>query len=214
VRGQRRVRRGFITDSAYWLFTPTVGKLFSGIFVAVVILSLARLLGMPLTVDHLRGLTERDTGVSRQSAGAQLIEFLLLADFLAYWQHRAFHHIERLWRIHAVHHSSTDLDWLSSVRVHPLNEALSNTVIATPLLLLGFSPTTVAVYLPFLTFYAILLHANVAWSYGPLGYVISTPGFHRWHHSVEPESLNKNFAGLFPFFDWIFGTLYLPNDGR
>ena len=214
LRGQKRIRCGFFTDVAWWLFTPTAGKLFSGVFVVMVSLSLARILGLPITVDHLKGLAERDTAIGRQPVAVQLVEFLLLADLLAYWQHRAFHSFERLWRIHAVHHSSTELDWLSAVRVHPLNEALSNTAIAAPLILLGFSPVTLAAYLPFLTFYAITLHANVDWDMGPLRYVISSPAFHRWHHSAEEEALNKNFAGLFPVLDWLFGTLYLPRDKR
>jgi sterol desaturase/sphingolipid hydroxylase (fatty acid hydroxylase superfamily) len=210
VRGQKRIRRGFFTDVTWWLFTPTAGKLFSGIIVAAVILVVARLFGASVTVEHLKGLAERDTAIGRQPVWLQLVEFLLLADLLSYWQHRAFHTFERLWRIHAVHHSSTELDWLSAVRVHPLNDAISSTVIATPLILLGFSPLTLAAYVPFLTFYAIALHANVSWSFGPLRYVISSPAFHRWHHSNEAEALNRNFAGLFPVFDMIFGTFYLP----
>jgi sterol desaturase/sphingolipid hydroxylase (fatty acid hydroxylase superfamily) len=78
------------------------------------------------------------------------------------------------------------------------------------LILLGFQPGTVAAYLPFLTFYAIFVHANVRWDFGPLRYVIATPAFHRWHHSAEHDAVNKNFAGLFPLTDWVFGTLYLP----
>jgi sterol desaturase/sphingolipid hydroxylase (fatty acid hydroxylase superfamily) len=214
VRGQKLLRRGWLTDVSWWLFTPTVGKLFSGVFVAIVIISLARILGLPITIDHLKGLAERDTAIGRQPLGLQIVEFLLLADVLAYWQHRAFHHFERLWRIHAVHHSSTELDWLSAVRVHPLNEALSNTAIAAPLILLGFNPITLAAYLPFLTFYAIAIHANVSWDMGPLRHVISSPAFHRWHHSAEAEALDKNFAGLFPVFDRLFGTLYMPRDKR
>ncbi len=214
VRGQKRMRQGWLTDVTWWLFTPTAGKLFSGVFVAVVILTLARILRLPITIEHLKGLAQRDTAIGRQPIALQLAEFMLLADFLSYWQHRAFHRFERLWRIHAVHHSSTELDWLSAVRVHPLNEALSNTAIAAPLILLGFSPMTLAAYLPSLTFYAIMLHANVSWDMGPLRCVISSPAFHRWHHSAEAEALDKNFAGLFPIFDWLFGTLYLPRDKR
>ena len=135
---------------------------------------------------------------------------MVIADVMGYWAHRAHHTFERLWQSHAVHHSSTELNWLSSVRVHPFNEALQNAAIASPLILLGFQPGTVAVYLPFLTFYAIFVHANVRWDFGPLRYVIATPAFHRWHHSAEADALNKNFAGLFPVTDWLFGTLYLP----
>jgi sterol desaturase/sphingolipid hydroxylase (fatty acid hydroxylase superfamily) len=54
------------------------------------------------------------------------------------------------------------------------------------------------------------VHANVRWDFGPLRYVIATPAFHRWHHSTEADALNKNFSGLFPVTDWLFGTLYMP----
>ena len=32
----------------------------------------------------------------------------------------------------------------------------------------------------------------------------------RWHHTTEEEGLDKNFAGLFPFIDLLFGTFYMP----
>jgi sterol desaturase/sphingolipid hydroxylase (fatty acid hydroxylase superfamily) len=215
VRGQRRFRRaGYFTDVAWWLFTPTIGKLFTGIVVAVAVIGLGAVLGLGITGDHLRGVTQRDTFMGRQPLLLQFAMFLVLADFLAYWSHRAHHTMERLWQFHAVHHSSTEVDWLSSVRVHPLNDAIGSTVVATPLLLLGFSVGTLGAYLPFLTLYAILLHANVGWSYGRLRCLIASPAFHRWHHSAEPEAVDKNFAGLFPVWDRLFGTLYLPKDRR
>jgi sterol desaturase/sphingolipid hydroxylase (fatty acid hydroxylase superfamily) len=96
------------------------------------------------------------------------------------------------------------------VRVHPINEAISHTLSATPLLLLGFSTGAFAAYVPFLTLYAIMLHANVSWSFGPLRYVFASPTFHRWHHTSEQEGLDRNFAGLLPVYDWLFGTLYMP----
>ncbi len=77
-------------------------------------------------------------------------------------------------------------------------------------MLLGFAPAALAAYLPFLTLYAIMLHANVDWSFGPLRNVIASPAYHRWHHAAEAQALNKNFSGLFPFYDRLFGTHYLP----
>jgi sterol desaturase/sphingolipid hydroxylase (fatty acid hydroxylase superfamily) len=53
-------------------------------------------------------------------------------------------------------------------------------------------------FVPFLTLYALLLHANVSWTYGRLRYLIASPPLHRWHH------------GLFPFIDLAFGTFYMP----
>jgi sterol desaturase/sphingolipid hydroxylase (fatty acid hydroxylase superfamily) len=214
VRGQKRLRRGVFTDLSWYFFTATLGRVFSGVFVFICIVVAARLLGAGPTGEQLRGLASRDTALSHWPLALQLVSFVLLADFLVYWQHRAFHSFERLWRMHAVHHSSTDLDWLSSVRVHPLNDAISSALVATPLLLLGFTPATLMAYLPGLTIFAIGLHANVGWSFGPLRYVISSPAFHRWHHSNEPEAINKNFAGLLPVWDVLFGTFYLPKDRR
>ena len=81
---------------------------------------------------------------------------------------------------------------------------------AIPFVALGFSPLVVAGYLPFLTFYAIVQHANLRWDFGPLRHVFASPTFHRWHHADEPAARDKNFAGLLPLWDWLFGTLYLP----
>ncbi len=214
LRGQKRLRPGMFTDIAYFVFSGTLGRLLTGIFAFIVIVLAARILGVGLTGEQLRGLAPRETSVGHWPIGLQLIAFIVLADFLSYWQHRAFHTFSRLWRFHAVHHSSTTLDWLSAARVHPLNDALATAAVATPLLLLGFSARTLGAYLPLLTLYAIALHANVSWSYGPLRYVIASPAFHRWHHSNAPEAIDKNFAGLMPLWDVIFGTLYLPKDLR
>lgn len=214
LRGQKRLRPGMLTDITYFFFSGTLGRLLSGVFAFIVIVIAARILGVGPTGEQLRGLAARETSISRWPVGLQLIAFIVLADFLSYWQHRAFHSFGRLWRIHAVHHSSTTLDWLSAARVHPLNDALSTAIVATPLLLLGFSARTLGAYLPLLTLYAIALHANVSWSYGPLRYVIASPAFHRWHHSNAPEAIDKNFAGLLPLWDALFGTLYLPKDLR
>src|SRR5690349_12224662 len=48
----------------------------------------------------------------------QIAVFLVLADFVTYWEHRTFHYFDALWAFHKVHHSSTQLDWLSNWRAH------------------------------------------------------------------------------------------------
>jgi sterol desaturase/sphingolipid hydroxylase (fatty acid hydroxylase superfamily) len=212
IRGQRRLRKGVLTDLIYFAFSPTLGKLFTAVFVFFVLAVPAMLFSVPAPAQELRHMAQPDTAISRQPVALQLIEFLILADFIGYWSHRAFHRVSRLWRIHAVHHSSTEVDWLSSVRVHPLNDAISTAVIATPLLVLGFDRLAIATYVPFITLYAIGLHANVSWDYGPLRRVIASPRFHRWHHSSEPAARDRNFAGLFVLWDQLFGTFYLPKE--
>ena len=135
----------------------------------------------------------------------------VLADFLSYWQHRFFH-TRRLWPVHAVHHSSRRLDWLSSGRFHPLNEIGVQLVNVVPVLALGFHAATFLVLAPFTTWYAVFLHSNVSWSFDPLRHVIASPRFHRWHHTGEAEGLDKNFGGILVVWDLLFGTFYMPCD--
>jgi hypothetical protein len=106
------------------------------------------------------------------------------------------------------------LDWLSAVRVHPVNDVVSKLVPAVLLACLGFPFQVLAGYLAVLTFYTIVLHANVDWSYGPLRHIIASPVFHRWHHTTEEQGLNRNFAPLFPFIDLLFGTFLMPHRVR
>jgi sterol desaturase/sphingolipid hydroxylase (fatty acid hydroxylase superfamily) len=133
----------------------------------------------------------------------------LVIDFFGYWSHR-LQHASPLWRFHAIHHSSRELDWLASARNHPLAELVGRMMVVTPILLLGVDPRVLAGIVPFIGLWAVMLHANVRWTFGPLRYVIVTPLFHRWHHSRAPEARNKNFAGLLPIWDLLFGTFYLP----
>jgi sterol desaturase/sphingolipid hydroxylase (fatty acid hydroxylase superfamily) len=210
IRGQRRFRRGWRTDIAWFAFQPTIGKLFSGVIVFISIMSLGALVMSPISREQLQGLAPRNTWVTGLPAIVQIIGVIVIGDLLGYWQHRAFHTVGTLWRFHKIHHSSTNLDWLSSARVHPINDVVSNVIVALPILFLGFSPVAFAAYLPLLTLYAIMIHANVSWTYGPIGNIFASPTYHRWHHTSEEQGLDKNFAGLFPCIDRLFGTYYLP----
>jgi sterol desaturase/sphingolipid hydroxylase (fatty acid hydroxylase superfamily) len=52
-------------------------------------------------------------------------------------------------------------------------------------------------------------HGRTLWKFR-LGWLFASPKFHRWHHTSEDEGLDKNFAGLFPLFDVVFGMYYMP----
>jgi len=41
-----------------------------------------------------------------------------------------------------------------------------------------------------------------------------SPRYHHWHHAVEKEAIDVNFAVHFPVLDWLFGTYHLPSDGH
>lgn len=204
---------GTRTDLIYWFFTPLVTKWLTRVALVLGLVATALALGLPIDQPHLEGLLAPRAAVARQPLWLQLLAFLLVADLAAYAMHRLFH-ARPLWRFHAVHHSSERVDWLSAVRLHPVNDTLMRVAQAVPILALGFDPRLLAAYVPLLAFYAVFVHANVPWSFGPLRYVVASPAFHRWHHSAEDDGLNRNFAGLFPFIDLAFGTFHLPSDRR
>jgi sterol desaturase/sphingolipid hydroxylase (fatty acid hydroxylase superfamily) len=148
--------------------------------------------------------------VSLQPLWLQAVEFLLLGDFVSYWVHRYMHFQPFLWRIHSVHHSAEQIDWIVAARDHPLELALQKLAATIVLYPFGFSPALFAAYVPFVATYSLLIHSNLTWTYGPVGYLITSPAFHRWHHSSETEALDKNFAQTFAIFDYLFGTAYCP----
>lgn len=209
---QRRGRRtrGVGTDIAWFFWDGIVNRPISFVFVVLVAVLIALLVGAGGSGDSIRAYLERETAIQRQPAWLQAVQLLVLFDLTGYWSHRMFHRRSLLWRFHAVHHSSEELDWLSAVRVHPVNELGQRAAQAVPLVVLGFDPAVVAAYVPLFTAWAIALHANLSWDLGWFKYVLASPRFHRWHHTSEQEGLDRNFAGLFPWIDVLFGTLYMP----
>ena len=204
------LRRGFGTDLAYWVFTPFVTRMVTRLAVGAVIAPIALLAYGTVDADLIR---QGFGPASRLPLWLQAIAILVAGDFLGYWMHRWFHG-RRLWSFHAIHHSSRDLDWLSSVRLHPVNDVGMRLATTTPVITFGFAPMAVAAILPVLTVMAIVIHANVDWDWGPLRAVIASPRFHRWHHTDEMAARDKNFAGLLPLWDILFGTYYMPRDLR
>ncbi|MGB8355823.1 MAG: sterol desaturase family protein [Chthoniobacteraceae bacterium] len=163
-KGQRFFRTGFRIDLFYWFFTPLVTKAVSRI--AMIAVALPLVLAMGLSWEQLKQSGYHGFGpVSRQPFWLQGVEIFLLGDLLGYWMHRLFHG-RKLWSFHAVHHCSTEIDWLSSVRLHPFNEAFTRMVEVIPLFVAGFNPKALAAYVPLVTVHAIFLHANVNWSFG------------------------------------------------
>jgi sterol desaturase/sphingolipid hydroxylase (fatty acid hydroxylase superfamily) len=148
--------------------------------------------------------------IARQPRWLQVVELVVLSDLVGYWIHRAKHEAPRLWRWHRIHHAPQALDWLSAARVHPLDDVIGALLRTVPLFVLGFEPEVMVGSVPGLALYALLLHANVRWSFGPLRCVVASPVFHRWHHSRDKEALDKNFAPLLPLWDLLFGTFYMP----
>lgn len=200
---QPRWRSESRTDAAYWFFDFFITQRFAGAIVFIV-LAMAVMLRIP----------HRVTTITALPIGLQALLALLVSDFCGYWAHRWAHTRAFLWRFHAVHHSSRMLDWLAAARVHPIYTVWTRLAGTLPLFLCGFASPVLASFPPFLAFYPIYLHSNLSWGYGWFGYVLASPAFHRWHHTAEEEGLDKNFAGLLPLWDFLFGTAYFPRNRR
>jgi sterol desaturase/sphingolipid hydroxylase (fatty acid hydroxylase superfamily) len=157
-------------------------------------------------------LNEGQGLLSGLSFWPQAIIYFIASDFLLYWVHRLFHGAS-LWRYHAIHHSSEDVDWTTAYRWHPINIWAGPLLVGVIMLLLGIAPAVVIFFAPIDTVIAVFVHANLNWTLGPLKYVVATPVFHRWHHTLPGEGGQKNFAPTFAFWDVLFGTFYMP-EGR
>jgi sterol desaturase/sphingolipid hydroxylase (fatty acid hydroxylase superfamily) len=214
-KGQKRTRtwREFLTDATYWGFTPFGTRFVTRSLVGIFVVALALALGFGRGIEGAQNMLAAVRGyspIAHLPVGVQLVLALVMGDFIGYWQHRLFHR-GRLWRFHAVHHSSKTLDWLAATRIHPINDLIGKLAITAPLAFAGFDIKVLAGVAPLLTLHALFIHADVPWSFGPLKYVISSPCFHRWHHTSEAEGLDKNFAGLLPVWDLVFGTFFMPD---
>ena len=140
----------------------------------------------------------------------QFVIVLFLTDFVQYWFHRTFHRYPFLWGFHAVHHSSKSMDWLAGSRMHFIEIILLRGVTSLPMMTLGFSPSVLQAYIAFVYIYSSLLHANVKGDFNWLGHWVATPRFHHWHHGLEREAFDVNYAIHFPIIDKMFGTFHLP----
>jgi sterol desaturase/sphingolipid hydroxylase (fatty acid hydroxylase superfamily) len=138
--------------------------------------------------------------------------WVVVAFVANYWGHRLSHEIPALWRLHRVHHSSTHLDWLATVRQHPLDAALTHVVTLVPLYALGFGESTLVGASAVFTVLAVSQHVDVPWSFGPLRWIVPSPAFHHWHHAVDTEAHDRNYG--VPVVDLLFGTAYFPRDRR
>lgn len=140
----------------------------------------------------------------------QVIAATVVADLGFYLAHRAMHRIPFLWRFHAIHHSSEELDWLAAYRVHPVDQIIVKGTSLVPVYALGFSAEAILLAAVIYAWQSLLVHSNIRLPLGPLRYWIVGPEFHHWHHANERAAYDRNFSGQLPLWDLVFGTALLP----
>ena len=140
----------------------------------------------------------------------QCVAGVVALDLAIYLQHRAFHQVPWLWRLHRMHHSDTEFELTTAIRFHPLEIVLSMLIKLAVILALGVPALAVLLFEILLNATALFSHANLRL---PVGLdrasrrLLVTPDMHRVHHSVRPEETNSNYGFCLSVWDRWLGTL-------
>ena len=123
--------------------------------------------------------------------------------------HYADHRLGMLWRFHALHHSQEELSVLTSFRAHPLMHTTGFLLATVPVVILmptrPIAPVLITIYVCIGT----LQHANLRWTFGPVGRVIVSPAYHRLHHA--PDVQHANLGVVLAIWDIFAGCARFPS---
>ncbi|GMU42617.1 MAG: sterol desaturase family protein [Xanthomonadales bacterium] len=142
----------------------------------------------------------------------QLLLGVVLLDLCIYWQHRIFHRLPWLWRLHRMHHSDIEFELSTAIRFHPLEIALSMAIKLACVAALGAPPLAVLAFEILLNACSLFSHADLRLSAvieRPLRALLVTPDMHRIHHSVRADETHSNFGFCLSLWDRIFAS-YRP----
>jgi len=131
---------------------------------------------------------------------------LIVVDLSAYWIHRWQHSSRVLWAFHSVHHSQEQLSFVTSARIHPVDNLVLTTLAFFPILVLGPTPEGWLPAYLVMEFLIALQHSEIPWRYGPLYRLVVSPSFHAYHHSTDSAHHNRHYGRMLSIWDFVFGT--------
>jgi sterol desaturase/sphingolipid hydroxylase (fatty acid hydroxylase superfamily) len=176
---------------------------------------LARIVAPAGAVGFALFAEARGWGIFNVVAWPGWLEFLialLVLDLAIYFQHRVFHYVPVLWRLHRMHHADLDVDVTTGARFHPIEILLSLGIKFVVVVGLGAPPVAVLVFEVALNATSMFNHSNVRMPAAierVLRWLVVTPDMHRVHHSILRRETDSNFGFNFPWWDRWFGT-YRP----
>tara|TARA_R110000850_G_scaffold35348_1_gene94314 strand:+ start:39 stop:884 length:846 start_codon:yes stop_codon:yes gene_type:complete len=134
---------------------------------------------------------------------------ILVLDLAIYFQHRIFHAVPWLWRLHRMHHADLEFDVTTGLRFHPFEILLSMAIKMAVVVVIGAPALAVVVFEVLLNATSLFNHGNVRlpqrvdrW----LRLLLVTPDMHRVHHSAIQRETDSNFGFSVPWWDRLFGT--------
>nr|WP_244956830.1 sterol desaturase family protein [Enterovibrio norvegicus] len=152
------------------------------------------------------------------SHGIAVLLSIVALDGIIWFQHRLFHTVPLLWRLHAVHHADRDLDVTSGARFHTLEILLSMLIKLAAIALLGAPVVAVILFEIILSGMALFNHSNVALPHSidkVVRWFVVTPDMHRVHHSIHRHESDSNFGFNLAIWDRLFNTYRAqPDEGH
>ena len=143
----------------------------------------------------------------------QFIVYFIFADFIEWIVHNMLHRIPWMWEFHKLHHSIKELDWIGNFRFHWMEIVIYRSFKYFPLVILGINNQVILWIAIVATLIGHLNHANIKTDWGILRYIFNSPRLHVWHHDVVLHGKGgQNFAIVFSIWDWLFKTIYYPQD--
>lgn len=155
--------------------------------------------------------------VSEMPVWFQLLIMFLIADFIQWNVHVQLHKRDWLWKFHKVHHSVKEMGFAAQFRFHFMETIIYKSIQYIPLAMIGFGIQEFFLVHMLGVFVGHLNHANVGWDYGILKYIFNNPKMHIWHHAKTLPTEHErgvNFGLTLSIWDYIFGTAYIPKNGR
>ncbi|MFN0016163.1 MAG: sterol desaturase family protein [Saprospiraceae bacterium] len=145
-----------------------------------------------------------------------LLLLFIVRDFVQWNIHRLLHRSPWLWRFHQVHHSVREMGYAAHLRYHFMETVVYRTFEYLPLAMLGFGLQDFLLVNLFTIAIGHLNHANLYLPLGPLRYLLNNPQMHIWHHAKDlPQgSYGVNYGITLSVWDYLFGTAWMPRDGR
>ena len=126
-------------------------------------------------------------------------------DFIWYLFHRMGHRISLMWGIHLVHHQSDEYNLSVNFALSPLG-FLIRSIMYSSLVFLGL-PVEYVIMSGYLNaFYQYYLHTEFISTIPWLEHVLVMPDHHKVHHASNEVYLDKNYGGVFIFWDKLFGS--------
>lgn len=209
-KDQPKIRKDFWLDAFYMFFNFFLFSLVGYYAISNVFVELFNdFLGL-FGIENLVAIE-----INTWPVWAQLLTLFILRDFIHWNVHRLLHTVPALWEFHKVHHSVEQMGFAAHLRFHWMETIVYRTIEYIPLAMIGFGIQEFLLVHLFALAIGHFNHSNIRVPLGPFKYIFNNPQMHIWHHAKHiPSKTGVNFGISLSIWDYIFGTNYIPKDGR